>query len=72
MSNIVHTKEVTSDVEKFPFKFDGRRFRMTHSDISVRVDEKILSVPIEQFDQTESVEKFLQSMIKEARKQDKD
>ena len=45
---------------------------MTHSDISVRVDGKILSVPIEQFDNSESVGKFLQSMIREAKKQDKD
>ena len=71
-SNIVHTKEVPSDVEKYQFQFDESWFRMTHSDISVRVDEKILSVPIEQFDQTESVGKLLQSMIREAKKQDKD
>ena len=71
-SNIVHTKEVPSDVGKYQFQFDGSWFRMTHSDISVRVDEKILSVPIEQFDQTESVGKFLQSTIKEAKKQGKD
>ena len=71
-SNVVHTKEVSSDVEKYQFQFDGSGFRMTHSDISVRVDEKILSVPIEQFDQTESVGKFLQAMLGEAKKQDKD
>lgn len=71
-SNIAHTKEVPSDIEKYQFQFDGNWFRMTHSDISVRVDEKILSVPIEQFDQTESVAKFLQSMIRKAKKQDKD
>ncbi|MDE2704123.1 MAG: hypothetical protein OXI35_03585, partial [Gemmatimonadota bacterium] len=71
-ANIVHTKEVPSDVGKYQFQFAGTWFRMTHSDISVRVDEKILSVPIEQFDQTESVAKFLPSMIREAKKQDKD
>ena len=65
-------KEVSSDVEKYQFQFDGSGFRMTHSDISVRVDGKTLSVPIEQFDQTESVAKFLQSMIRKAKKQDKD
>ena len=73
-SNIVHTrafKEVSSDVGKYQFQFDGSWFRMTPSDISVRVDGKTLSVPIEQFDQTESVAKFLQSMIREAKKQDK-
>ena len=73
-SNIVHTKtkEVPSDVEKYQFQFDGNWFRMTHSDISVRVDGKIRSIPIEQFDQAESVAKFLLSMIREAKKQDKD
>ena len=71
-SNIVHAKEVPSDVEKHQFQFDESWFRMTHSDISVRVDGKILSVPIEQFDQTESVAKLLKSMIREAKKQDKD
>ena len=69
---LVHTKEVTSDVGKYQFQFDGSWFRMTHSDISVRVDGKILSVPIEQFDQAESVGKLLKSMIREAKKQDKD
>ncbi len=44
---------------------------MTYSDISVQVDGKTLSVPIEQFEQTENVEKFLRSMIREAKKQDK-
>ena len=71
-SNLVHTKVVSSDVGKYQFQYDGNWFRMTHSDISVRVDEKILSLPIEQFDQTESVRKFLQSMIREAKKQGKD
>ena len=72
-SNIAHTKtkEVPSDVEQYQFQFDGSWFRITHSDISVRVDGKILSVPIEQFDQAESVAKFLQSMIRKAKKQDK-
>lgn len=65
-------KEVSSDVEKYQFQFDGSGFRMTHSDISVRVDGKTLSVPIEQFDHIESVEKLLQRMIREAKKQDKD
>ena len=71
-ANIVRAKEVPSDVEKYQFQFDGRRFRMTYSDIGVQADGKTHSVPIEQFDQTESVEKFLQSMIREAKKQDKD
>ena len=66
------TKEVPSYVGKYQFQFDGNWFRMTHSDISVRVDGKILSVPIEQFDQAESVRKLLKSMIREAKKQDKD
>ena len=70
-SNIFHTKEAPSDVGQYQFQFDGNWFRMTHSDISVRVDKKILSVPIEQFDQAESVAKFLQSMIGGAKKQDK-
>ncbi len=72
-SNIVHTKtkEVPSDVEQYQFQFDGNWFRMTHSDISVRVDGKIRSIPIKQFDQAESVGKFLLSMIREAKKQDK-
>ena len=69
-SNI--TKEVPSDVEKYQFQFDGNWFRMTHSDISVRVDRKIRSIPIEQFDQAESVGKLLKSMIREAKKQEKD
>ena len=72
VTNIVHPKKVPSDVEKYPFQFNGSWFRMTQSDISVRVDEKILSVPIEQFDQTESVGKFLQAMLGEAKKQGKD
>ncbi len=71
-SNIVHTKEVPSDVGKYQFQFDRSWFMITLSDISVRVDKKILSVPIEQFDQAESVGKLLQSMIREAKKQDKD
>ncbi len=54
------------------FQAGGRRFRITHSDISVQVDGKTLSVPIEQFDDSENVTKFLESMIKEAKKQDKD
>ena len=45
---------------------------MTHSDISVRVERKTLSVPIEQFDNSENTAKFLESMIREAKKQDKD
>ena len=72
LKELAHTKEVPSHVGEYQFQFDGHRFRMTHSNISVRGDKKIISVPIEQFDQTESVEKFLQSMIKEAKKQDKD
>ena len=71
-SNIVHTKEALSDVGRYQFQFDGNWFRMTHSDISVRVDGKILSVPIEQFDDSENVTRFLESMIREAKKQDKD
>ena len=87
-SNIVHTKEVPSDVGKYQFQFDGSWFRMTHSDISVLGSEKRkwyhraqdgptievadLSVPIEQFDQAESVGKFLLSMIRDAKKQGKD
>lgn len=72
-SNIVHTKEVLSDVgQYYQFQFDGNWFRMTHSDISVRMDGKILSVPIEQFDQAGSVGKLLKSIIREAKKQDKD
>ena len=54
------------------FRAGTREFRMTYSDISVQVDGKTLSVPIEQFDDSENVTKFLQSMIKEAKKQDKD
>ena len=72
VSHIAHPKKVPSDVKKYPFQFNGRWFRMTHSDISVREDEKILSVPIEQFDQTESVTKLLRSMIREVKEQDKD
>ena len=45
---------------------------MTYSDISVQVDGKTLSVPIEQFDDSENVTKFLESMIRKAKKQDKD
>ncbi len=71
-SNIVHTKEGLSDVGQYQFQFDGSWFRMTHSDISVRMDGKILSVPIEQFDQAGSVGKLLKSIIREAKKQDKD
>ena len=77
LPNIILTKEVPSDVGKHQFQLAdsqgrGRWFRMTHSDISVRVDGNTLSVPIEQFDQAEGVAKFLRSMIKEAKKQDKD
>ena len=70
--DIAHPKKVSSDIEKYPFQFDGSFFGMTHSDISVRVDGKILSVPIEQFDHIDRVEKFLQRMIREAKKQEKD
>lgn len=66
------TKEVPSYVGKYQFQFDGNWFRMTHSDISVQVDGNTLSVPIEQFDDSENVTKFLESMIKKAKKQDKD
>ena len=64
--NIAHPKEVPSDVREYQFQFNGSWFRITHSDISVRVDEKTLSVPIEQFDNSENVAKFLRSMIRDA------
>ena len=67
-----HPKKVSSDIEKYQFQFDGSFFGMTHSDISVRVDGKTLSVPIEQFDHIESVAKFLRSMIRKAKEQGKD
>ncbi|MXW80039.1 MAG: hypothetical protein F4Z57_13850 [Gemmatimonadetes bacterium] len=70
--NLVLIQVVSSDVRKYQFQLDGSRFRMTHSDISVRVNGKTLSVPIERLDQTKSVGKLLKSMIKEAKKQDKD
>lgn len=54
------------------FQAGQRRFRMTYSDISVQVDGKTLSVPIEQFDASENLTKFLQSMIRDAKKQGKD
>ena len=70
--DIAHPKKFSSDIEKYQFQFDGSFFRMTHSDISVRVDGKTLSVPIEQFDHIESVAKFLRSMIRKAKEQGKD
>ena len=68
-------KEAPRRLGKYQFQLDGSLgslFTITHSDIRVQVDGKTHSVPIEQFDQTESVAKFLQSMIREAKKQDKD
>ena len=70
--NLVPIQVVSSDVGKYQFQLDGSWFRMTHSDIRVRVNGKTLSVPIEQLDQTESVGKLLKSMIREAKNQDKD
>ncbi len=66
-------EEVINGVRKF--RVDTRRvmrFRMTHSDISVQVDGKTLTVPIKQLDHTDDTVKFLQKMIRQAKKQDKD
>ena len=62
----------SEELGNWQFRAGTREFRMTYSDISVQVDGKTLSVPIEQFDGSENVTKFLESMIKEAKKQDKD
>ena len=62
----------SEELGNWQFRAGTREFRMTYSDISVQVDGKTLSVPIEQFDNSENVAKFLQSMIREAKKQDKD
>ena len=62
----------SEELGNWQFRAGTREFRMTYSDISVQVDGKTLSVPIEQFDDSENVTKFLQSMIREAKKQDKD
>ena len=64
--------EVFSELGNCQFQAGQRWFRMTYSDISVQVDGKTLSVPIKQFDGSENVTKFLESMIREAKKQDKD
>ena len=68
-------QEAPRRLGKYQFQLDGSLgslFTITHSDIRVQVDGKTHSVPIEQFDQIESVAKFLQSMIREAKKQDQD
>jgi len=62
----------SEELGNWQFRAGTREFRMTYSDISVQVDGKTLSIPIEQFDNSENVAKFLQSMIREAKKQDKD
>ena len=62
----------SEELGNWQFRAGTREFRMTYSDISVQVDGKTLSVPIEQFDDSENVTKFLESMIREAKKQDKD
>ena len=62
----------SEELGNWQFRAGTREFRMTYSDISVQVDGKTLSVPIEQFDNSENVAKFLQSMIRKAKKQDKD
>ena len=62
----------SEELGNWQFQAGRRWFRMTYSDISVQVDGKTLSVPIEQLDASENVTKFLESMIKEAKKQDKD
>ena len=62
----------SKELGNWQFRAGTREFRMTYSDISVQVDGKTLSVPIEQFDNSENIAKFLQSMIREAKKQDKD
>ena len=64
--------EVFSELGNCQFQAGRGWFRMTYSDISVQVDGKTLSVPIEQFDDSENVTKFLESMIRKAKKQDKD
>ena len=64
--------EVSSEFGNYQFQADGRWFRITHSDISVQVDGKTLSVPIEQFDNSENTAKFLRSMIRKAKEQGKD
>lgn len=62
----------SEELGNWQFRAGTREFRMTYSDISVQVDGKTLSVPIEQFDNSENIAKFLQSMIREAKKQDQD
>ena len=64
--------EVFSELGNCQFQAGTREFRMTYSDISVQVNGKTLSVPIKQFDDSENVTRFLESMIREAKKQDKD
>ena len=68
-------QEAPRRLGKYQFQLDGSLgslFTITHSDIRVQVDGKTLSVPIEQFDNSENIAKFLQSMIREAKKQDQD
>ena len=62
----------SEELGNWQFRAGTREFRVTYSDISVQVNGKTLSVPIEQFDDSENVTKFLESMIREAKKQDKD
>lgn len=71
-SRYTNTKEVPSDVGEYQFQYDGGLFRITHSHISVRVDEKNLTVPIEQIDHFKDITKFLQYMIREAKTWGKD
>ena len=68
----VFSEELSEELGNWQFQAGQRWFRMTYSDISVQVDGKTLSVPIEQFDDSENVTKFLQSMIRDAKKQGKD
>ena len=67
-------KEAPRRLGKYQFQLDGSLgslFTITHSDIRVQVDGKTLSVPIEQFDNSGNVAKFLQSMIRKAKNQDR-
>ncbi len=56
----------------YEFQADGKWFTMTLSHISVQLDGKLFSVPIEQLDNSDNPTKFLRAMIQKAKKQAKD